>query len=48
MAAPSERPPKKPADPPARTCDLCGGTVLERNCKVVCLTCGYQRDCSDP
>ncbi len=29
-------------------CDLCGGPVLERHCKVVCLKCGYQRDCSDP
>jgi carbonic anhydrase/acetyltransferase-like protein (isoleucine patch superfamily) len=32
----------------ATRCDLCGGPVLERHCKVVCLTCGYQRDCSDP
>lgn len=30
------------------TCELCGGPVVERHCKVVCLTCGYQRDCSDP
>ncbi|MEJ2202537.1 MAG: gamma carbonic anhydrase family protein [Gemmatimonadota bacterium] len=29
-------------------CDLCGGPVIDRHCKVVCLTCGYQRDCSDP
>lgn len=29
-------------------CELCGGPVLERNCKIVCLKCGYQRDCSDP
>ncbi len=29
-------------------CELCGGPVAERHCKVVCLTCGYQRDCSDP
>ncbi len=29
-------------------CELCGGPVLERNCKIVCLTCGSQRDCSDP
>lgn len=29
-------------------CDLCGGPVLDRHCKIVCLNCGYQRDCSDP
>jgi hypothetical protein len=29
-------------------CDLCGGPVLERHCKILCLTCGYERDCSDP
>jgi carbonic anhydrase/acetyltransferase-like protein (isoleucine patch superfamily) len=29
-------------------CDLCGGPALDRHCKVVCLNCGYQRDCSDP
>lgn len=29
-------------------CDRCGGPVVERHCKILCLTCGYQRDCSDP
>ena len=29
-------------------CEMCGGPVLERHCKIVCLDCGYQRDCSDP
>lgn len=29
-------------------CELCGGPVLARHCKVTCLNCGYQRDCSDP
>lgn len=29
-------------------CDRCGGHVFERHCKILCLTCGYQRDCSDP
>jgi carbonic anhydrase/acetyltransferase-like protein (isoleucine patch superfamily) len=29
-------------------CEICGGPVLERHCKVLCLDCGYQRDCSDP
>ena len=34
--------------PAPRTCDLCGAPVLERHCKILCLNCGYQRDCSDP
>lgn len=34
------------ADP--LVCELCGGPVLDRHCKVVCLNCGFQRDCSDP
>ena len=29
-------------------CDLCGAPMLERHCKLVCVQCGYQRDCSDP
>lgn len=29
-------------------CELCGGPVIDRHCKLVCRNCGYQRDCSDP
>ena len=29
-------------------CDLCGAPMLNRHCKLQCLRCGYQRDCSDP
>jgi hypothetical protein len=29
-------------------CEICGGAVEEVHCKIVCLNCGYQRDCSDP
>ena len=29
-------------------CDLCGGPMIERHCKITCENCGYQRDCSDP
>ena len=32
----------------APVCELCGGPLMERHCKVICLSCGYQRDCSDP
>lgn len=29
-------------------CDRCGSAMIERHCKIVCLRCGYQRDCTDP
>ena len=29
-------------------CDLCGVPMLDRHCKLLCPSCGYQRDCSDP
>ncbi|HEY7588392.1 MAG TPA: hypothetical protein VIB49_06585 [Thermoplasmata archaeon] len=29
-------------------CDVCGGPAVERHCKILCLRCGYTRDCSDP
>ena len=29
-------------------CELCGGTVVDRNCKAVCVNCGFKRDCTDP
>jgi hypothetical protein len=29
-------------------CDLCGAPMLDRHCKLVCVQCGYMRDCSDP
>jgi len=35
------------ASPDGR-CERCGGEMLERHCKLVCVRCGYQRDCSDP
>lgn len=30
------------------TCDVCGGVMYEVHCKLVCPTCGFRRDCSDP
>ena len=30
------------------TCDICGGQMFERQCKILCPNCGYTRDCSDP
>jgi carbonic anhydrase/acetyltransferase-like protein (isoleucine patch superfamily) len=32
----------------APRCDLCGGSMRESHCKLVCNQCGYTRDCSDP
>jgi len=29
-------------------CDRCGAPLLDRHCRLVCLACGFQRDCSDP
>jgi 8-oxo-dGTP diphosphatase len=29
-------------------CWVCGGPVIKRNCKIVCQSCGFTRDCSDP
>jgi 8-oxo-dGTP diphosphatase len=29
-------------------CWMCGATVEKRHCKIVCLSCGFTRDCSDP
>lgn len=32
-------------EPPA--CDICGASMMERRCKLVCRRCGYTHDCSD-
>lgn len=29
-------------------CWTCGGPVVKRHCKIICQTCGFVRDCSDP
>jgi 8-oxo-dGTP diphosphatase len=29
-------------------CWVCGADVLKRHCKIICTTCGFTRDCSDP
>jgi glycine/D-amino acid oxidase-like deaminating enzyme len=29
-------------------CDLCGAAMNEWHCRIICPSCGYQRDCSDP
>jgi 8-oxo-dGTP diphosphatase len=29
-------------------CWMCGAPVEKRHCKIVCLSCGFTRDCSDP
>ena len=37
-----------PAEAGAPLCEVCGSPMLDRHCKLVCLNCGYMRDCSDP
>ena len=58
--APPPQPASQAADPPApaplqrreipsvHLCELCGATMYDHNCKIVCPNCGYKRDCSDP
>lgn len=29
-------------------CWMCGAAVDKRHCKIICLACGFTRDCSDP
>jgi len=29
-------------------CWVCSGPTDKRHCKIVCLNCGFMRDCSDP
>jgi hypothetical protein len=29
-------------------CWVCGATIVEMHCKIVCQHCGFTRDCSDP
>jgi hypothetical protein len=37
---------KQPENAPL--CDLCRTPMLDIHCKLVCLVCGFQLDCSDP
>ncbi|MBI5837674.1 MAG: hypothetical protein HZB25_10550 [Candidatus Eisenbacteria bacterium] len=34
--------------PEAVPCDICGSPMQEHHCKLVCHSCGFMRDCSDP
>lgn len=29
-------------------CDICGTSMLDLHCKLICRQCGFKRDCSDP
>ena len=57
MSEPKAVPPKEPEpnDAPQQQqtagktfCDLCGCEMYEWHCRIICQSCGYQRDCSDP
>lgn len=40
--------PEVPITEDRNVCDICGGAMIERHCKLICVNCGYTRDCSDP
>jgi uncharacterized Zn finger protein (UPF0148 family) len=35
-------------EPSGEECEVCGTEMYGLHCKLVCPTCGYRRDCSDP
>ena len=46
--APAAAPLTRREIPSVHVCELCGTTMYDHNCKIVCPNCGYKRDCSDP
>ncbi|MCB0083271.1 MAG: 8-oxo-dGTP diphosphatase [Caldilineaceae bacterium] len=44
--APEQKPHYHPVDD--TYCWVCHGGVIKRHCKIVCVVCGFTRDCSDP
>ena len=45
---PAYTPLKRREIPSVHVCELCGATMYDHTCKIVCPNCGYKRDCSDP
>lgn len=39
---------RKTPSPSGEECEVCGTEMYGLHCKLVCPTCGYRRDCSDP
>jgi hypothetical protein len=37
-----------PTQPEGEVCDICGSSMLDVHCKLICRNCGFMRDCSDP
>lgn len=35
-------------EPAVYECEVCGTQMYGLHCKIICPTCGYRRDCSDP
>jgi len=29
-------------------CWVCGGVTIHYHCRIICMHCGFMRDCSDP
>jgi hypothetical protein len=36
------------SQPAGEDCEVCGTEMYGLHCKLICPTCGYHRDCSDP
>jgi hypothetical protein len=47
-ARPHEREQPRETDSRGYHCDVCGASMHEWLCRIVCPNCGYQRDCEDP
>lgn len=47
-ATPAPAPLVRREIPSVHVCELCGTTMYDHHCKIVCPNCGYKRDCSDP
>ncbi len=50
--SPDDLPPAEPEPsataPAGVVCDICRGSMYDFHCRLICPTCGFQRDCSDP
>lgn len=48
MAAPETKSETEVAPGEGVACDICTAPMISFNCELICLNCGFRRDCSDP
>lgn len=48
LTPPSPRPRDDSPRRDDRACWLCGAPTVYQRCKIICTTCHFTRDCSDP